>query len=89
MTKEYVKGLLEFKNKHSNLSSTQLMTRYSNNTGIGSRETIQRWFELQKYIISKLYDQQKTLAPTKALKILEIKDLDKLFNMIPNDYKKS
>ena len=89
MTFEYLKGLLEYKNKKIEyLSSTQIMKNYSKSNG-GSRETIQRWFEQNKRRISKLNNSEKTLTPTQALKELKIKDLDKLFKEIPTEFKKS
>jgi len=89
MDYDYVKGLLEYRDQHSNQSATQIMKRYSESVSKGSRETIQRWFEINKHTISKLYDTDKVFTPTQAMKTLKIKDLNKLLKEIPTVFRKS
>ena len=84
MIKDFVRKLLIYRDDHTKLSPTKIMNRFPTKYGSGSKSTILRWFDepVVRNTIENFYRKAK-LKPSQAMMILQLEDLDELFNSLP------
>jgi hypothetical protein len=90
MNLEFVKGLLEKRDKlrakKSRKSPTKIIEEYCIEKSFGAKTTILDWFRSHSTLISRIY-KKDDLQATQAFSILEINDLEKLYNELPKRMK--